>query len=153
MRVKTYIDHEDDFYAIMGPYFANRKYAQEMGGWQFYTKDKAVWFLGFEGETLIGFCSAIFEKTHIYFDNFYVFKQYRGKGYSNQLSEARMGYCRKLNTEIRVISDNPIQHKKYINDGFIQCGKRGRYDKFKWRPDQNTDLSAVGIFKTKSLEP
>jgi GNAT superfamily N-acetyltransferase len=115
----------------MGKYFAHRKYAFEMGGWQFYTKDDAIWFVLMQENNVIGFCSIIQEKTHLYFDNFYILKEYRSNGYSKDLFDARLTFAKSLKKEIRVITDNPIQMERYKNYGFKENGKRGKYTKFK----------------------
>jgi GNAT superfamily N-acetyltransferase len=129
--VRTYKNHEGDFWALMGRYFAFRDYAHEMGGWQFYTKPGSVWFVLTDGKAVAGFCSIIQERRHIYFDNFYMLKEFRNKGLSRQLWEARMDYARSMRQEIRVISDNPIQIARYKREGFEYCGMRGHYQKYK----------------------
>lgn len=136
-KLVIYMDHEGDFYTIMGKFFANRVYAQEMGGWQFYTKEGSIWFVLLKEENndnkkdVIGFCSIIREKTHLYFDNMYVIKEHRNKGYGNTLFNERLKYALTLNKEIRVITDNPIQINRYLKNGFIQYGNKGRYTKFR----------------------
>lgn len=129
--VRTYTDHEGDFWCLMGRYFAFRDYAHEMGGWQFYTKHGSVWFVLTDGKTVAGFCSIIQERNHIYFDNFFVLKEYRNQGLSRQLWDARMAYAKTMRQEIRVISDNPIQIARYKREGFLYYGMRGRYQKYK----------------------
>jgi GNAT superfamily N-acetyltransferase len=129
--VKTYTNHEGDFFQIMGKYFAFRDYAHEMGGWQFYTKKGSVWFVLMDGENVLGFCSIIQERNHIFFDNFYMLKEHRGKGLSRLLWEERMKYAKSMKQEIRVISDNPIQIQRYEKEGFAFYGMRGKYFKYK----------------------
>lgn len=124
-------DQDPFFYAIMGKYFADRKYAQEMGGWQFYNKENSTWFIAFDRGEVVGFCSNFNEKTHIYFDNFYVHKKYRGMGYSKILFEKRLSKAKEKQKEIRAIANNPIQIKTLIQFGFKLCGTRGRYYKYK----------------------
>lgn len=153
LEIRAYYRHEGDFYTLMGPFFANRKYAQEMGGWQFYTKDRATWFVGLVDGQVVGFCSVIHERTHLFFDNFYVLKPYRGRGYSNLLSKKRIDYAKQLRKEIRVISDNPLQHRKYERDGFRPSGSRGRYTVYKWRPDKDASVGAAGIPEAQPMEP
>lgn len=132
-KIVTFSDHGKEFFALMGEFFAFRHYAQEMGGWQFYTKPGSVWFVAYDPYSLKvqGFCSIIQERTHIYFDNMYVLKEYRGQGISRLLFDARMQYAPLMKQEIRVITDNPIQLRRYRESGFLENGKRGRYTKFK----------------------
>jgi GNAT superfamily N-acetyltransferase len=131
-NIITYKNHEGDFYEKMGPFFANRKYAFEMGMWQFYTKDNAVWFVMYQKNVVIGFCSIIIEKTHLFFDNSYIVKEYRGKGYYSELFKVRYEYAKEMNKEIRLICDNESQIKRYTNYGFEHYGFRGRYNKFRY---------------------
>lgn len=132
-NIVTYTNHEGNFFAYMGAFFAFRIYAQEMGGWQFYTKPGSVWFVAFDTskDKVQGFCSIIQEKNHVYFDNMYVLPEYRGQGISRLLYDTRLKYAPLMGQEIRVITDNPIQLKRYRESGFIEYGKRGRYTKFK----------------------
>lgn len=132
--VKIFETETPEFWLLMGRFFAHRLYAHEMGGWQFYTKPGSVWFVLLVGEDVRGFCSAINEGKYFYFDNFYVLKEWRGVGYGSILHNARIEWANKLNMEIRVISNNPIQIKKYLEQGFLHVGWRGRYSKFKRLP-------------------
>lgn len=129
--VRTYTNHEGDFWSLMGRYFAFRDYAHEMGGWQFYTKQGSVWFVLMSGAEVLGFCSIIQEKNHVYFDNFYMLAEHRGRGLSGLLWDARMKYALTMGQEIRVISDNPIQWRRYEREGFKFYGMRGHYKKYK----------------------
>lgn len=131
-RVVVFPQHGKEFFALMGEFFAFRDYAQEMGGWQFYTKKGSVWFVALDdGGCVQGFCSIIQERTHIYFDNMYVLRECRGRWISRLLFDERLRYARRMGQEIRVITDNPIQLRRYRESGFLECGKRGRYTKFK----------------------
>lgn len=137
-RVIKYTNHDGDFFTHMGKFFAFRHYAHEMGGWQFYTKPGSVWFVAYDDSMNVqGFCSIIQEKNHIYFDNMYVLKEFRGKGISRLLFDARMDHAVLMGQEIRVITDTPIQLKRYREIGFLEYGKRGRYTKFKYERCKN----------------
>ncbi len=126
----TYKDHEANFWELMGKYFAFRDWAHEMGGWQFYSKPGSIWFILIGDPGIIGFCSIINEKTHNYFDNFYIFPEYRKRGYSKILWDSRWEYAMSLKREIRVISDNAIQIKRYEDCGMEFYGMRGHYKKY-----------------------
>lgn len=131
-RILTYTNHEGDFFTRMGKFFAFRIYAQEMGGWQFYTKPGSVWFVAInETNEVMGFCSIIQEKNHVYFDNMYVLREFRGNGVSRLLFDARLEYAKTMKQQIRVITDTPIQVRRYRECGFEEYGMRGRYIKFR----------------------
>lgn len=129
--LNIYEDHEDDFWSVMGKYFAFRDWAHEMGNWQFYSKPGSVWFVLTESCGVTGFCSIINERTHNYFDNFYVMPEYRGKRLSRILWDERWKKANDLKREIRVISDNPVQIKRYEECGMEFYGMRGRYRKYR----------------------
>ena len=133
IKIYSYNSEEQNsnFYSIIGKYFAFREYAKEMGGWQFYNKDNSVWFLLYVDDILAGFCCMFVENTHIFYDNFYIFKEYRNKGLSKILFDYRLKECKKYNKEIRAIVENPIQDKNYIRNNFEYYGNRGHYKK--WR--------------------
>lgn len=131
MEVKVYYNHEGDFFEKMGKFFAFRTYANEMGGWQFYTKEGSIWFILVDDDKILGFCSIIQEKGYIYFDNFYMLKEYRGKGLSKLLWKERMKVARAMKQEIRVISDKEIQFRRYEREGFEFYGMRGHYRKYR----------------------
>jgi GNAT superfamily N-acetyltransferase len=137
-KIVTYTSHEDDFWHKMGPFFAFRSYAHEMGGWQFYSKPGSVWFVALLHNEVVGFCSIIQEKNHIYFDNFYVEKEHRNNGYSTILFKARLDFALSMKQEIRVITNNPIQLKRYHDHGFMLYGMRGKYSKFKYNAGKNS---------------
>lgn len=133
IRIVTYMNHGGNFFQRMGKFFAFRDYAHEMGGWQFYTKPGSIWLVAMDANLMkvLGFCSIIQERNHIFFDNMYVLKEYRGRGISRKLFDQRMIEAEKLHQEIRVITDNPIQLKRYREAGFEEYGMRGRYTKFR----------------------
>jgi len=135
MIVKTYINHENDFWCKMGKFFAFRDYMHEMGGWQFYSKEGSIWFVATIDEKVVGFCSLIKERTHLFFDNFYVLKQYRGQRILSLLFEKGLKVALESKKEIRAITDNPIMIKKFGSVGFEYYGNRGRYKKYKLKND------------------
>ena len=138
LDIITYQNHENDFWCKMGPFFAYRKFAHEMGGWQFYTKDSSIWFVAFIDNEIVGFNSIIYEKTHNYFDNFYIMSAHRGKSISRHLHNKRLEYALQMNREIRVITNNPIQINRYKKNNFIHYGMRGQYHKFKLYANTDT---------------
>lgn len=152
-NIEIFTRETPKFWMLMGRFFAHRSYAQEMGGWQFYTKPGSVWFVAIQEGEVVGFCSAIEEGRYWFFDNFYVLTQHRGQGIGSILHEARMKHISKTNREIRVISNNPIQIKKYLQHGFILTGTRGRYSKYRWCPNQDAQIDTGGVAAPQPVEP
>jgi GNAT superfamily N-acetyltransferase len=153
VKIEIFREETPRFWLLMGKYFAYRSFAFEMGGWQFYTKPFSVWFIALdENDNVLGFCSAINEGRYYFFDNFYVNNEYRGIGTGSELHKIRDKEIKLLNKEIRVISDNPIQIKKYQQYGFIFNGNRGRYHKYKWNPNKASTTDKDGVSCAESME-
>lgn len=147
---------DDAFWSLMGRYFADRRYAKEMGGWQFYTEPNSVWFLLFDDGALAGFCAAFFRKTHIFWDNFYIFPPYRGQGLSRQLIDARLAYCQTTTKPIKAITDNPRQVRNYERINMQTQGQRGRYTRFILHHtghDSDAGVGAIGLSSAQPMEP
>lgn len=121
----------DDFYKIMGRYFADRSFIKEMDC-QLYDNG-ALWYLAYDGNTLCGFVSAEYKGKYVWIDNFYVFDEYRHQGYGTALIR-------------RVLIDNPVckcitrnEYAKRIFEkyGFVETGKNGRYSKLAYDTKSN----------------
>lgn len=134
---------EATFYGMMGQYFAHRKYAAEMGGWQFYNEDNSTWFVLLVDGEVAGFCSEFVRSTHVFWDNFYILERYRGQGFSGVLSKARLEHSLKHGKEIRTITDNQRQMNNYAKMGLQSYGKKGRYTKFKLEVSNETATTAA----------
>jgi hypothetical protein len=133
MKIKVYKPDEQDFhfYGIMGEYFADRRYADEMGGWQFYSKiGRTTWYLvlGDHGD-LEGFCSLIEENTHYFLDNFYILKSCRNRGRGEKLLSYVLG--ENISKELRLITNNKWMIAKCFERALVMNGMRGKYTKFK----------------------
>jgi GNAT superfamily N-acetyltransferase len=127
--LSVYLDHEDDFYKIMGPYFATREFVTEMGGWQFFTKPNATWFvlLSADGKEVLGFCSLFHEKNTDYLDNLFILPKHRGKKYSKLLMKTVLKFSKR---DLSCITDNPIMATEFTKYGFEPTGNRGKFLKF-----------------------
>ena len=135
MPLQVYSDHEGDFYARMGPFFATRAYVKEMGGWQFYTLPGAAWFVCLSDSNQIqGFCSLVPKKGYLLLDNLFILPEYRGLKLSNRLMASAIAYAEGLHQEIRCITRNPTQLEKFIQIGFEFTGTRGGYTKLALKP-------------------
>lgn len=134
IRIDVYPPEKIDgsFFAIMGKFFANKEYAEEMGGYPFYNlPGKTTWFLMFVDNNLVGFCAEYEEKKHLFYDNFYILKEERGKGYSKILFEYRLKHSLEKKKEIRALCSNPSQIKNYEENLFQVYGRKGHYLRYK----------------------
>lgn len=135
MIVKKYFsqDQKEDFYAVMGTYFANRKIARELGS-QLYNEDKSVWFILFDEEIVVGFLSLFAKNNYFVLDNVYILPNYRNSGnFQFLLSIVLIDYG---SFEIRLVASNPIAIYVYRKFGFMDYGKAGRWLKMR-RPSND----------------
>lgn len=139
MVIKVYTEELQDreFYGWLGPYFADRSIMEEMT-LPLYNEPGAIWFVGFNNEEVIGFCTIFKNKRssknlkaekYLYFDNFYIVPAYRGKGHSRELFDYRMNYVLEnfQGWIIEAMSRDARQLQNYKNFNFTVTGKRGSY--------------------------
>jgi len=124
---------DNAFYGYIGPYALNREVTKELHDPQYgsiYDEPYATWFIlvGKHDETL-GFCAMFEKEKEIFFDNCYVPKEHRGKGYGKKLFETRLNMAKSIanGRKIKGITMNEIQHKIYEDYGFRTASKRGKY--------------------------
>lgn len=127
--IQVLSDKEYVFYYLMGKYFADRKIIKEMDC-QLYNEDGMKWHIYFDKEgNICGFCSIQSNnKKGSYLDNFYVIKEYRGKGIGEQILKSIIS---QENENISLITRNEIAYKLFKKYGFVEYGKNGRYIKMK----------------------
>lgn len=124
---------DNAFYGYIGPYALNREVTREMHDPQYgaiYDEPYATWFIltGNRGE-LYGFCAMFEKEKEIFFDNCYVVKEFRGKGYGKKLFEIRLNMAKSIadGRKIKGITMNEIQYNIYLENGFRLASKRGKY--------------------------
>lgn len=133
MHIKVYEekDQGDEFYALMGRYFADKMFLKLLGE-SLYNEPESTWFIALEDKDVLGFCAAFKKPTHIYFNNFYVKDKYRNQAVGSKLYEKRLGWCKKAGTEIRSMVKDTRSLHLYKKNGFSIYGKRGYYNLVKW---------------------
>lgn len=116
----------DEFYALMGKYFASRKIAKELEQ-QVYNEDGSVWYVATQDGYLTGFVSVFEKGKHYFIDNLYVLPQYRGQGIAKKLvgSICKEDYDKPL----KCIASNEYALKIFLSFGFVEVGTNGKYKK------------------------
>lgn len=124
-KVKVYKGDykKEDFYSIMGEYFAERKYRKELP--YIINDDTMEWCLFYDENDLIGFSSASVEKNKVSFGNMYVVESYRDKKVwsymANYLLKEYEGHS------LQVITNADKLITAWEKRGFKVSGKRGSY--------------------------
>lgn len=129
MEIKIYKQKEQDkeFYSIMGKYFASRKIAKEFGGYQLYNTDNSIWYLLYDDNKLIGFCSSIINENYILLDNFYILNVFRNKGYSKYLLNEWIEYNKVFKKDLKVMVSNEYQKRNMNRFDFKEYKKSKNY--------------------------
>lgn len=114
---------DDEFYTIMGRFFANREMIKELDN-QLYNPENATWILYIESKEVKGFISVEHKKKYDYIDNFYVLEKFRGADIGNTLLDKAVSISGE---KIRLITRNEIAFNMFNSRGFETFRKNGRY--------------------------
>lgn len=102
IKIKKY-KHSQELMALLAPYALNKEVHKELG-YPIFSSLNHTWYILFEDEQAIGFCSAINKKNHISFSHDFVHKNHRNKGYYKKLFNER--YNDYKNECIKVVATN-----------------------------------------------
>lgn len=126
IRIFSSESQGDNFYKLMGRYFASLDIAKELDR-QIYNKDNSVWYLSTYKNAVLGF-AALFDNGKYYFlDNLYVFPTFRNDGVAKEIVEEIVSDHK--NKPIRCIANNPYALKIFQSLGFEEVGQNGKYKK------------------------
>ena len=121
--------NKDEFYKVMGKYFAEPKYQKEMP--YMSNKPETTWFVMIEEQNfsnvVVGFGSVSETKNKIIFESSFVEEPYRNNGYWKQINEERFSYALGKNKPIEVITKEEYLKNYWITKGFKEYRKNGRY--------------------------
>lgn len=126
IRVFKSDNQGDNFYVLMGRYFASLDIAKELER-QIYNKDNSVWYISTYKNTVLGFAS-LFDNGKSYFlDNLYVLPEHRSEGIARELvTEIVSDHTDK---PIKCVANNPYALKIFHSLGFVEVGQNGKYKK------------------------
>lgn len=135
MEIKVYEKgkRDKDFYGWIGPFALNRTVSDEIHDRKYESvydePDRATWFIGLDGDELVGFCAIYESQNQVYLDNSYILPEFRGNGYGKELFAFRLEFALEIaaGRPIKGITMSPKQYKIYLQNGFVETSKRGRY--------------------------
>lgn len=118
------------FYARVGHLFVDKNIRKEMGG-PLNSSDAWIWFLAMDvNDTIVAFaclnCEQI-EKGIIWFDNAYVFPDYRQLGLHAKLTDIRMQEAARLGAKILKGLARPTAYISFEARGFAVVRQNGMY--------------------------
>lgn len=117
---------DDNFYALMGRYFASLDIAKELER-QVYNKPNTTWYISIIRNKVIGFASVCDCGKHYFIDNLYVIPEHRHCGTAREIIE----YIVDDHTDkpVKCIAVHPAALKIFDSFGFIEDGNNGKYKK------------------------
>lgn len=124
-KVKIYKDkyNKEDFYSVMGKYFAERRYRKELP--YIINDDRMEWYLVYNDSKLVGFSSTLVDKNKILFGNMYVLEEYREKGVWSFMADYLIEQYKDNTIQVTTNIDRLIVAWK--ERGFSNVGNRGSY--------------------------
>lgn len=126
IRVFKSDNQGDNFYVLMGRYFASLDIAKELER-QIYNKDNSVWYISTYKNTVLGFASLFDNGKYYFLDNLYVFPEHRNDGIARELvAEIVSDHTDK---PIKCIATNSYALKIFHSLGFVEVGQNGKYKK------------------------
>lgn len=113
--------NKQEFYSIMGQFFAEEKYRKEMP----YMKnnEKREWNLFYRKDNLVGFYSHEQEKGIILISSIYVLEEFRKTGVLTEMLKDMIGGF----PEMKIISNNNILLKVLEKNKFKEVSTKGSY--------------------------
>lgn len=129
-EVKSYVGNYDknEFYMIMGKYFAERIYKKKMP-YLVNDKDK-IWYLFFCGSELAGFCGVKICQKYTTITDIYFHEKYKNK----KILEYIVYYI--FNTykleNINLLTNNNEEKELWKSLGFKNTGNKGSYTSMSW---------------------
>jgi len=131
--IKSYSHGENDFWQLMGKYFASYQISKEMGN-NIFSDSRYKWWLAIEKDVVVGFCAAIINNNGTAaLCHGYVIPEYRNMGIYKSLFNKRLEYILSIDS-IKIINATvtDISVKPFVKHGFRQIGIRGKYKKVRY---------------------
>lgn len=121
-------ERDREFYADMGPFFASRDVAKELGE-PLYDEEGSLWLIGRKGKTVVGWSVFRIRKDKVgVFDWSYVIPDYRQQGIWSQLYDHKVSFLKDRGVErVHTATANSLLVKAYNNRGFTLRHTRGSW--------------------------
>lgn len=125
MKISKYEDRPAEFWAFMGPFFAQRKYRREM---PYLVDDEGyVWYLAMDGDILLGFAAVHAMKDHSVVSGLYVREDQRGNGIAKKLIAACLKWSAGKKINKAKTTASPDSRPVFEKMGFRETGQKGQY--------------------------
>ena len=127
MKIKIFKDdyNKSEFYGIIGKYFAERKYRNEMP--YMINKDGKVWFVAMKNDEVIGFAAIYIENKKGMIESNYVEEKHRNNGVFTKLIEKMMDYIGGKVDILEIATNKEYLIDFWIKRGFGESRKKGSY--------------------------
>jgi GNAT superfamily N-acetyltransferase len=125
MKIVTYEDRSPEFWARMGPFFAQRRYRRAMP--YLVDDDGYIWFLAVDGETVLGFGAVHETKDYGVLSGLYVAEKHRGNGVARKLIDARIRWCLEKGLKKAKTTASSDSRPIFEKSGFAVTGTKGQY--------------------------
>ncbi|MDR2175570.1 MAG: GNAT family N-acetyltransferase [Synergistaceae bacterium] len=125
IAIEKYEERPPEFWALMGPFFAQRRYRREMP--YLVDDDGYVWFLAVENEAVLGFGSVHETKDCGVLSGLYVAEKHRGNGVARKLIDARLQWCKEKELKKAKTTASPDSKPIFEKAGFAVTGTKGQY--------------------------
>jgi hypothetical protein len=117
--------NKDEFYSLMGKYFAESPYISEMPYLQ--NRKTNIWFVTILNDKVVGFGALSVLKNKVVLEHSYVEKIHRKKSIWKEINKLRFEYAEKLKLPLEVITKEPHLREHWIKNGFSMYRQNGSY--------------------------
>lgn len=122
-EIRVVTNKQREFYRDIGPFLSRREIVRELG-FNIWDDDRKVWYVMYQGETVVGFAAMIPGDKKTVFMSAYVPPEYRSRGIYSELLDARLSDVVTWPvTTTATDKSRPILESR----GFVATGQRGRY--------------------------
>lgn len=114
---------KEEFYSIMGEYFAEPQYRKELP--YLSNKPNYNWRLYYCCDDFIGFIHYEYKSDFVEIGGLYILKEFRDNHFATKIIKEVTDFFEDYNQ--RSITNNPIVINIRSRLGFVEIGKRGSY--------------------------
>jgi len=118
--------HDSIHWPTLGPVFADRKIANELGG-AIYSDKGYFWVVATENGRLVGFSAVQIKGNVAIFRHAYVFPSHRGQGIYRAMQTEREMVARRNFVSSMTVTAAPSSALILARWGWTETGRRGKY--------------------------
>lgn len=126
MKIKRYAHGEDDFWDLMGSYFASRSVRRELGI-PMSSDENHVWFIAMGPESVAGFAAIETQKRGCFLRHVYVKADHREKGLMKKLVQEAVKYAKSISVSAIHVTVAAKLVDFYTENGWSESNTRGQY--------------------------